>query len=90
MHEEVRSSVKSTILRVRSLGSAHCRNYLSNKGRPCRSIQELVKLIVCNFGHSLSFPVCSPSLAQLSSIDYICELSSLNMLNYVSSHLHIA
>ena len=40
-----------------------------------------------HYWHSLLFSECSPSLAQLLSIDYMHQLSFLYMLNIVASHL---
>ena len=55
---------KTTTLRVRLSGSVFIRNYQSTKGRPCRSCQELVQVIVCTYDRLL-ISVCYISLAQL-------------------------
>ena len=57
--------------------------YVVLKGRPCRSGQELVQVIFCTLGTVLflfCFSLCSPSLAQFSSIDKLHQVAFLYIL----------
>ena len=66
---------------VRSSGSAFCRNAQ-------RTREDHADARTCQTDTDTSlFSECSSSLAQLFSIDYMHQLSSLYMLNIVASHL---
>ena len=67
----------SITLRVRSSGSAFCRNYQCTKGKTMQKLTRTCSSDISHTWHCSMFSVCSPSLAQFFSFDYMHNLTFL-------------